>query len=110
MEEKFVLTPTELVTFHKCLSSKICRRIFKTLITYRKLNISAISRKVGCTNRDGIRHLRNLAELNIVEEEFHHGLHTFTLKKEAFTRLMEQAIKIIEDEQKTEHQPSKSEK
>jgi len=95
----FTLTPTELVLFHECLSSKICVRIFQTLLERRALNISAISRKVGCTNNDGLKHLKNLARLGIVHEEFYGGRHAFTLKGGAFTELMKQAINIMEQKQ-----------
>lgn len=93
---RFALTAEDLVLFHRCLSSKICIRIFKTLLNSRVLNISAISRKVGCTNRDGLRHLKNLVKLGMVEEEFYAGLHNFTLKMGGFTELMEQAVEILE--------------
>jgi predicted DNA-binding ArsR family transcriptional regulator len=98
MEGKHLITPRELITIHRCLSSRVCRRIFRTLLTYRRLNISAISRKARCTRKDGIRHLRSLAELGIVEEKFRNGLHTFTLKGGELTELMEKTVKMIEAE------------
>jgi hypothetical protein len=60
-EKGFTITPAELVTLHDCLSSKICVNIFLKNPT---LNISAISRKTGCTNSDAIKHLKNLAKLD----------------------------------------------
>jgi len=93
---KFTLTPMELAFFHKCLSSKICIRIFKALLVNKTLNISAISRKVGCTNRDAVQHLKNLSSLGTVEEEFHSGLHTFTLKEGDFTELMRHVVELLE--------------
>jgi len=93
---RFTLTPLELVVFCECLSSEVCVRIFQTLLEKRTLNISAISRKVGCTNIRGLNHLRNLARLGIVHEEFYAGRHAFTLKKGESTELMRQAIEAME--------------
>ena len=95
-QPRFTLTPKELVAFHECLSSKLCLRIFRILLTNHVLNISAIARKARCNNRDALKHLKNLARLGIVQEEFYAELHTFTLKRVEFTRLMEQAIKSME--------------
>ena len=93
----FNLTPEQLVIFQECLSSKVCIRIFQTLLRKRALNISAISRKVGCTNNDCLEHLKKLTMLGIIEEEFYAGRHSFTIKKGNFTELMEQAIKTKEE-------------
>ena len=79
---------------HECLSSKICIRIFQALLKNGTLNVSAISRKAGCNNDRCIEHLRKLAKLGIVQEEFYAGRHTFTLKKGDFADLMEQAIRL----------------
>jgi len=99
-QSSFNLTPEELVVFHECLSSKVCIRIFEALLANGKLNISAISRKAGCSNSDALRHLRNLLRLGIVQEEFYAGRHTFTLRGGDFTDLMEQAITILKKEAK----------
>ena len=96
-ESRFTLTPGELVVFHECLSSKICVNIFQALLDRSPLNISAVSRKTGCTNSDAIKHLKNLAKLGIVHEEFYAGRHNFTLNRVEFTELMERAIKIREE-------------
>ena len=82
---------------HECLSSKICIRIFQALLKNGTLNVSAISRKAGCNNDRCIEHLRKLAKLGIVQEEFYAGRHTFTLKKGDFADLMEQAIKFMKE-------------
>ena len=95
-ESRFTLTPEELVVFYECLSSKICVNIFQALLDRSPLNISAISRKTGCTNSDAIKHLKNLAKLGIVHEEFYAGRHTFTIENGQFTELMKQAIKLTE--------------
>jgi predicted transcriptional regulator len=91
----------ELVIFHECLSSKVCIRIFQALLTNRSLNVSAISRKAGCNNDRCIEHLRKLIKLNIVEEEFYAGRHSFALKKGDLADLMEQAIRLMEKDEKT---------
>jgi len=75
----------------------VCIRIFQTLLAKRILNISAISRKVGCTNNDCLEHLHNLTKLGIIEEEFYAGRHSFALKKGDFAELMKEAIKIVEE-------------
>jgi predicted transcriptional regulator len=95
-ESRFTLTAEELVAFHECLSSKICVNIFQALLDRSPLNISAISRKTGCTNSDAIKHLKNLAKLGIIQEEFYARRHTFALDRTGFTVLMEQAIKAME--------------
>ncbi len=109
-QSRFTVTPEELLMFHGCLSSKICVNIFQALLKSSVLNISAISRKVGCTNNDALKHLRNLAKLGIVEEEFYAGRHTFTLKSVEFTELMKQAIKLMEgaaqDEEEAKTSPN----
>ena len=94
-QSSFDVTPEELVFLHRCLSSKVCVKVFKTLQAESILNISAISRKAGCNNNDALRHLRNLSKLGIVQEEFYAGRHTFTLKKGCLTELMKQAITVI---------------
>jgi predicted transcriptional regulator len=95
-ELRFTLTAEELVAFYRCLSSKVCANIFQALLDRSPLNISAISRKTGCTNSDAIKHLKNLAKLGIVHEEFYAGRHTFAIENSQFTELMKQAIKITE--------------
>ena len=91
----------QLVIFHECLSSKVCTRIFRALLTNRSLNVSAISRKAGCNNDRCIEHLKRMSELGIVEEEFYAGRHSFALKQEDFTDLMEKSIMLIEKRAKT---------
>ncbi|HID56298.1 TPA: ArsR family transcriptional regulator [Candidatus Poribacteria bacterium] len=94
--ERFEVTPREAAAIYRCLSSKICRRLFKALYRERRMNITALTRRVGCTNRKGVTHLRVLAEIGIVEEEFAAGLHTFTLKKGRLTELMMETMKVLE--------------
>lgn len=94
-EPSFTVTPRELVLLHRCLSSRICVRIFQVLRESGVLNISAISRKAGCTNSDGVKHLRTMAELGVVDEKFYAGRHTFTLKRNDLVELMEKAIKEL---------------
>ena len=96
-ETSFKLTARELVLFHKCLSSRVCLRIFKVMKRNKRLNISAISRNARVSNGICIKHLRKLARLGIVEEEFQSGLHTFTLKNGESTRLMNEATKILDE-------------
>ena len=95
-EPSFEITPQQLATFHKCLSSKVCLRIFEIMQNSGKLNISAISRKAGCSNGTCVKNLRNLAKLSIVEEESHFGLHTFSLNDGDYTELMKQAVELLE--------------
>jgi hypothetical protein len=95
---RFAVNPKEMAIFHRCLSSKLCVRIFNVLLAEGKLNISAISRKAGCTNNDGIKHLRSMAELGIVKEDFYAGLHMFTLKEGGFTELMKETVGILKAE------------
>ena len=45
----------------------------------------SLCRKVGCTNNDGLKHLKNLARLNIVH--FYAGRH-------AFARSIEKSLRI----------------
>jgi predicted transcriptional regulator len=94
-EPSFTVTPNELVLLHRCLSSRICVRIFQVLRESGVLNISAISRKTGCTNNDGVRHLRTMVVLGVVDEEFYAGRHTFTLKRNDLVELMEKAIEEL---------------
>ena len=96
----FNVTPEQLVIFHECLSSKVCIRIFQVFLLNRSLNVSAISRKVGCNNDRCLEHLRKLAKLGIVQEEFYAGRHSFALKKGEFTDLMQQAISIMDKDEK----------
>ena len=91
----------ELVIFRECLSSKVCIRIFHALLANRSLNVSAISRKAGCNNDRCIEHLKKLAKLGIVQEEFYAGRHSFALKKGDFTDFMQQAICLIEHDEKS---------
>ena len=95
-QSTFTITPEQLVIFHECLSSKICVNIIQALLDRSPLNISAISRKTGSTNSDAVKHLKNLAKLGIVHEEFYAGRHTFTVENNQFTELMKQAIKITD--------------
>ena len=74
----------------------------------KSLNVSAISRKVGCNNDRCIEHLRKLNKLGIVEEEFYAGRHLFTLKKGDSTDLMQIAIKLMENGEKDEESKSSS--
>jgi len=92
----FNLTPEELVLFHDCLCSKVCIRIFQVLLLNKNLNVSSISRKAGCNNDRCIEHLKKMVRLGIVQEEFYAGRHSFALKKEGFTDLMQQAINLME--------------
>lgn len=96
----FTITPEELVTFHSCLSSKLCTRIFQILLSNNVLNITAIARKARCGNNEALRHLKNLARLRIVNEDFYAGRHTFTLNMGEFTELMKQAIRAIEERER----------
>ena len=98
----FNLTPNELVIFHECLSSKVCIRIFQALLTNRSLNVSAISRKAGCNNDRCIEYLKKMIKLNMAEEEFYAGRHSFALKKGALTDLMEQTIRLMKKGEKTD--------
>jgi predicted transcriptional regulator len=93
----FAITAEDLVVFINCLSSKICLRIFRTMRKNERLNVSAIARKARCSNKICVEHLRQLARLGIVEEEFHAGLHRFILKRTPHTELMEQAIELLEE-------------
>ena len=92
----FKVTQEDLILFYKCLSSKLCLRIFGILQDRRKLNITSISRKARCSNGTSIKHLTNLASLGIVEDEFQSGLHEFRLKNGDHTELMTQAIELLE--------------
>jgi predicted transcriptional regulator len=92
----FNLTPEELVLFHDCLCSKVCIRIFQVLLANKNLNVSSISRKAGCNNDRCIEHLKKMVKLDIVQEEFYAGRHSFALKKGSFTDLMQQAINLME--------------
>ena len=92
----FNITPEQLVIFHECLGSKVCIRIFQVFLSNKSLNISAISRKVGCNNDRCIEHLKKLAKLGIVQEEFYAGRHSFALQKGNFMDLMQQTISLME--------------
>ena len=92
----FNMTPEQLVIFHECLGSKVCIRIFQVFLASRSLNVSAVSRKVGCNNDRCIEHLKKLAKLGIVQEEFYAGRHLFVLKKGDFTDLMQQTISLMD--------------
>ena len=98
-DEKFKVSPEELVAMYKCLSSKLCLRIFHIMKRHKELNITAISRKAGCSNKTSIKHLRNMARLNIIEEELYSGLHKFTLKNGLLTELMDQTVKLLKKEE-----------
>jgi len=67
----------------------------------KSLNVSAISRKVGCNNDRCIEHLKKLAKLGIVQEEFYAGRHSFALKKGDFTDLMQQTITLMNKDEKS---------
>ena len=97
----FNLTPEQLVIFHECLGSKVCIRIFQVFLSNKSLNVSAISRKVGCNNDRCIEHLKKLAKLGIVQEEFYAGRHSFVLKKGDFMDLMQQAISIMSKDEES---------
>jgi predicted transcriptional regulator len=97
----FNITPEQLVIFHECLGSKVCIRIFQVFLANRSLNVSAVSRKVGCNNDRCIEHLKKLAKLGIVQEEFYAGRHSFALKKGDFTDLMQQAISLMDKDEKS---------
>jgi predicted transcriptional regulator len=97
----FNVTPEQLVIFHECLGSKVCIRIFQVFLANKSLNVSAISRKVGCNNDRCIEHLKKLAKLGIVQEEFYAGRHSFALKKGDFTDLMQQAITLMNKDEKS---------
>ena len=94
-EAKFKVSPEELVVLHKCLSSKLCLRIFHIMKRHKKLNVTAISRKAGCSNKTSVKHLRNMARLNMIEEELYSGLHKFALKRGLFTELMDETVKLL---------------
>jgi predicted transcriptional regulator len=97
-EAKYQISPEELVVLHKCLSSKVCLRIFHIMKRHRRLNVSAISRKARCCNKTSVKHLRNMARLNIIEEELYSGLHKFALKREPFIELIDQTVKLLEED------------
>jgi len=88
------ISPRELVLLHRCLSSKICIRIFRVLHENGVLNISSVSRRARCNNKDALKHLRNLEKLGIVHEEFYAGRHTFTLKKNDLSEFLKRAVEI----------------
>jgi predicted transcriptional regulator len=97
----FNVTPEQLVIFHECLGSKVCIRIFQVFLANRSLNVSAVSRKVGCNNDRCIEHLKKLAKLGIVQEEFYAGRHSFALKKGDLTDLIQQAISLMDKDEKS---------
>lgn len=97
-ETKYQISPRDLVVLHECLSSKVCQRIFRLMERHKKLNVSAISRKAGCSNKTSVKHLRSMAKLNVVEEELYRGLHKFALKKGDFTELIDETIKLLEED------------
>jgi predicted transcriptional regulator len=98
-ETKFKVSPEELLVLHKCLSSKVCLRIFRIMKRHKKLNVTAISRKAGCSNKTSVKHLRNMARLSMIEEELYSGLHKFALKKGRFTELMDQTVKLLKKDE-----------
>ena len=97
--DRFEVTPKEVAAIHKCLSSKVCRRLFKALYKRKKMNITALARKAGCTNRKGVTYLRKLAEIGVVEEEYLAGLHTFKLKNGRLAELIKETMKVLEAEE-----------
>jgi len=96
---KFEVTPREVAAIHRCLSSRVCRRLFKALYRQRKMNITALARKAGCTNRKCVIYLRKLAEIGAVEEKYLAGLHTFQIKNGRLTELINEAIRVLEEEE-----------
>ncbi len=94
---RFKVSPRETAAIHLCLSSKICRRLFKTLYKEKRMNITALTRRVGCTNRRGVKYLRILAGIGIVEEEITAGLHRFKLKSGELTDLVKETIEVLEE-------------
>ena len=97
--ERFEVTPKEVAAIHRCLSSKVCRRLFKALYREGRMNITALARRVGCTNRKGVTHLRKLAEIGVVEEEYLAGLHMFKLKNGRLTELIKETMRVLEGEE-----------
>ena len=97
--DRFEVTPKEVAAIHKCLSSKVCRRLFEALYKRKKMNITALARKAGCTNRKGVTYLRKLAEIGVVEEEYLAGLHTFKLKNGRLAELIKETMEILEAEE-----------
>ena len=96
--ENIGLTSEELILLSKCLHSRVCMRIFKVLLRFKTLNISAISRKAGCTNARSLSHLSNLTRLGIVHEKFYTRIHMFNLKRSPLTVLLEDAFAFLEAE------------
>jgi len=97
--ESYSVTPKELLLLRRCLSSKVCLRIFKTLQRMPALNITALALKTGCNNRDALSHLATLCELGIVQETHYSRRRTFKLLRTDLTELLKGAI---EEEGKTE--------
>ena len=93
--ERFEVTPREVAAIHRCLSSKVCRRLFKALCREGRMNITALARRVGCTNRKGVTYLRVLAGIGVVEEELAAGLHIFKLKNGRLTELIRETMKLL---------------
>ena len=96
--ENASLTPKELVLLSRCLHSKVCMRIFKVLVSSPTLNISAISRRAGCTNARSLSHLSNLTRLGIAHEKFYTRIHMFKLMRTPLTVLLEDAFALVEAE------------
>jgi predicted transcriptional regulator len=99
MPERYAITPGELILLHRCLSSRICLRIFRALQEKGVLNITAIARWAGCNNRDALSHLADLAELVIVHERFYSRRRTFTLQRNRFTELMKKTVDAMDASQ-----------
>ena len=98
MTERYSVTPDELLLLNRCLSSKVCLRIFKTLQRTPSLNITALALKAGCNNRDALLHLGNLCDLGIVRERYYSRRRTFKLLRNELTDLIKKAVEVIESE------------
>jgi len=96
MTERFAVNPVEMILLHRCLSSRVCIRIFRVLREAGALNISAIARKANCTNNDAKRHLEKQVRLGIVRERFYAGRHTYTIQNNRLTELMVRALDAMD--------------
>ena len=96
--ERYIVSPKELLLLHRCLSSKVCLRIFKTLQRTPALNITALALNSRCNNRDALRHLSNLCELNIVRERHYSRRRTFILERNELMDLIKKTVEVIESE------------
>ncbi|MCD6464989.1 hypothetical protein J7L27_01305 [Candidatus Bathyarchaeota archaeon] len=48
--ERFAVTPRDAI-IHRFLSSRACMRLFNAPYSKGRMNISALARRAGCTNR-----------------------------------------------------------